>query len=176
MLDPVLSAALRGPSAGNTWAIDLVVLDTPDDVAAYWDVTLPAERRASFPWPGLLRAPVIVLPVVDADAYVRRYGETDKAHAGLGAATDDWPVPYWWVDSGAAVMAMLLAATAAGLGSLLFGVFANEAAVRVHLDIPEDRRIVGAIALGWADTAQRGSISARRRRPPLDAIAHWGKW
>ena len=176
VLDNVLAAALRGPSAGNTWALDLVVLDTPDAVAGYWDVTLPPRRRESFPWPGLLRAPVLILPVVDADAYVRRYGEPDKAHAGLGEAADDWPVPYWWVDSGAAIMSMLLAATAAGLGSLLFGVFGHEDDVRRHLAVPDDRRIVGAVALGWADTAQRPSLSAGRRRPSVDEITHRGRW
>ena len=51
-----------GPSAGNTWALDLVVL-RGDGIDAYWDVTLA--DRGGFRWPGLLRAPVIVIPTVD---------------------------------------------------------------------------------------------------------------
>jgi len=55
VLDRVLGAARRAPSAGNTQGLDLVVLRGAE-TAQYWDVTLPAPRRASFRWPGLLRA------------------------------------------------------------------------------------------------------------------------
>jgi len=175
-LDRVLAACRRAPSAGNTWALDLVVLDRRPDVDRYWDTTLPSgPRRDAFTWPGLLRAPVIVLPVIDPAAYVRRYAEPDKERSGLGAAEDAWPVPYWWVDAGAAVMAMLLAATAEGLGSLLFGVFGHEGDVAAELGIPGDRRIVGAVALGWPDGDGRPSASARRGRPePRDFIRRNG--
>lgn len=176
-LDPVLAACRRAPSAGNSWALDLVVLDQRADVERYWETTLPAgPRRDRFGWPGLLRAPVLVLPVVDTDAYIRRYAEDDKARTGLGAGTEAWPVPYWWVDGGAAVMAMLLAATAAGLGSLLFGVFGNEAAVATTFGIPSDRRLLGAVALGWPDGDDRPSASAGRRRPAPVTFVRRGGW
>jgi nitroreductase len=176
VLDRVLAAGLRGPTAGNTWGLDLVVVDEP---ARYWDVTLPPERRESFPWPGLLAAPVLVIPVVDPGAYVARYAEPDKAASGLGDGAEAWPVPYWWVDAGAAVMAVLLAATAEGLGTLLFGQFGHEAAVAAAFGIPDGRRSVGTIALGHpvADgRAARASGSARRGRPPLDEVVHRGGW
>lgn len=177
VLDTVLAAARRAPTAGNTWALDLVVLDTPVVVAAYWDVTLPAgPARDRFPWPGLLWAPVLVIPVVDPDAYVRRYAEPDKSHAGLGETADAWPVPYWWVDGGAAVMAVLLAAADAGLGSLLFGVFGHEAAVVEHLGIPDGRRVLGVIAIGHPDGDDRPSRSAGRARPTPDGFIRRGGW
>lgn len=175
LLSSVLRGALRGPSAGNTWALDLVVLNEPESVEAYWSTTMTAARRERFPWPGLLRAPVLVLPTVRPGAYVERYAEADKAHSGLGAGESSWPVPYWWVDGGAAVMGILLAATAAGLGSLLFGQFGHEAALAERFGIPGDRRALGTIALGWPD-ADRPSQSAGRRRPPLDEIVHLGGW
>ncbi|MEI2653428.1 MAG: nitroreductase family protein [Microthrixaceae bacterium] len=177
VLDPVLAACRRAPSVGNTWALDLVVLERRADVDRYWDTTLPAgPRRDRFGWPGLLRAPVIVLPVVDTEAYVRRYAEDDKARTGLGAGADAWSVPYWWVDGGAAVMAMLLAATSAGLGSLLFGVFGNESDVATTFGIPGDRRILGAVALGWPDGDDRPSASAGRRRPTPREFIRRGGW
>lgn len=37
--------------------------------ASYWDTTLAPERRASFPWPGLLVAPVLVVVCTDPGAY-----------------------------------------------------------------------------------------------------------
>jgi nitroreductase len=176
----VLDAARRGPTAGNTWALELLVLDGPESTAAYWDATLPAERRAAFPWPGLLQAPVLVIPVIDPAAYVQRYAEDDKARTGLGESPDAWAVPYWWVDAGAAVMSMLLAAEANGLGTLLFGQFDHEPAVAERFGIPEGRRAVGTVAVGHPApraraTSASGSVRSRRR-PTLDEIVHRGAW
>lgn len=176
LLDRVLRAAFRGPAAGNSAALDLVVL-RGSDAARYWDVTLPAPRRASFPWPGLLHAPVLVIPIVDPAAYVERYSQPDKASTGLGGGADRWPVPYWWVDGGAAVMAMLLAAEAAGLGALLFGQFDHEPAVAEAFGIPEGRRAIGTVALGWpAPGGRKPSASARRQRPDPVSRIHPGGW
>lgn len=180
LLDPVLEAAFRGPAAGNTIGLDLLVL-RGERVARYWDVTLPDDgpdgRRAGFPWPGLLRAPVLVVPVVDPGAYLDRYAEPDKDASGLGRDTDAWGVPYWWVDGGAAVMALLLAAEAAGLGALLFGLFDHEPAVAVEFGIAAGRRTVGTIALGWpAPGGRTPSRSARRGRPDPSSRIHLDRW
>jgi nitroreductase len=175
LLDRVLRAAFRGPSAGNAAALELVVL-TGGDTAGYWDTTLDASRRASFPWPGLLCAPVLVLPYVAPARYVERYAEADKAASGLGERLEDWPVPYWWVDGGAGVMALLLAAEAEGLGALFFGQFAHEPAVAARLGVPADRRSLGTVALGVPAGERRGSVSSRRGRPEATSLIHRGGW
>ena len=180
LLRRVLHAAFRGPAAGNTAALDLLVLQG-DDVAAYWDLTLsddgPSGRRASFRWPGLLRAPVLVVPVVDPIAYLERYAERDKAASGLGGDLDAWSVPYWWVDGGAATMALLLAAEDAGLGCLLFGQFDHAPLLARRFDIPAGHRAVGTVALGWpAPEGRHPSASARRGRPDPDDRLHLGRW
>lgn len=175
-LDRVLAAAFRGPSAGNTAGLDLVVLEHAA-VEQYWSITLPEPRRSAFAWPGLLRAPVLVIPYVDPDAYVERYARPDKAASGLGDDHGDWPVPYWFVDGGAAVMAMLLAAEAEGLGALLFGQFAHEATVAQHFGVPGARRAVGTVALGWpAPGGRQPSRSARSGRPEPGRHLHHGRW
>jgi nitroreductase len=174
-LRAVLGAARRGPTAGNAWALDLLVIDRPD---RYWDITLPpGPRRDGFRWPGLLAAPILVIPVVAPGEYTSRYAEADKASTGLGVGVEAWPVPYWWVDAGTAVMAMLLAATDAGLGSLLFGQFRHTAAVAAAFGIPQERHAVGTIAFGWPNpTSTSVGPSASRRRPPLDEIVHLNGW
>ena len=48
-----------------------------------------------------------------------------------------------------AVMSLLLAAEAAGLGALFFGLFEHEADVRALLRIPDDWQPLGTVALGW---------------------------
>jgi len=177
LVDHLLELARRAPSAGNTQPWSFLVL-RGDDVARYWEVTMAdPDARARFRWQGLLVAPVVVVPYVRPDAYVERYAEHDKAgpSRGLGAGTDAWPVPYWWIDGGAALENLLLAATGAGLGACLFGQFEHEAAVRAAFGVPDDQRALGTIALGWPGPDEPGA-SAARPRPPLEQIVHRGRW
>jgi nitroreductase len=173
----VLDLARRVPAAGNTQGLDLVVLEGPEQTARYWDASLPPERREGFPWPRLLDAPVLIVPVGHPAAYVERYGEADKVRTGLGEGADAWSVPYWYVDTAFAAMVTLLAAVDEGLGALFFGQFEHEAAITAALGIPADRRPVGTIALGYAAVdADRPSLSSRRPRRPHDDIVHRGHW
>src|SRR4029453_1902260 len=63
LVDRLLDQARRSPSAGNTQPWAFVVLEGAQ-TAAVWDITLPSDRRAAFRWPGLLSAPVLVVPLV----------------------------------------------------------------------------------------------------------------
>lgn len=175
VLDALLDAARRAPSAGHSQGVRFVVLDTPDAVARHWDITLPADRRAEFAWPGLVTAPVLVIVLVDPGAYVARYAEADKAATGLGEGTDRWPVPYWWVDAGAVIQNLLLGAVDAGLGGCLFGLFAHEEPVLRALRVPAGWRAAGVIALGHP-APDRPGRSAARPRPALDEIVRRGAW
>ncbi len=174
----VLAAAEVAPAAGNTDALDLVVLEGAPETERYWAVTFgdPA-ARASFGWPGLFAAPLLVLVYVRPSAYPERYAEADKAATGLGAGLDAWPVPYWWVDGGGAVTALLLAADGLGLGACFFGQFEHEAALRAAFGVPDDRRALGTLALGRAAIAgeRPGRSSGRPRRSP-DQRIHRGAW
>ncbi len=175
-LEQIVRAGHAGPSAGNTRSLELLVL-TSDDVVAYWDTTLTTEARESFPWPGLLEAPVLIVPYVDPDAYVARYSEPDKAGTGLGEAIEAWTVPYWWVDGGAAVENMLLTAASLQLGACFFGQFEHEAAVRARFGVPDNRRAVGTIAVGHPDpSTDRPSKSAARPKRPSSHSTHNGYW
>lgn len=176
LLGEVLGAASSAPRAGNTWSMGLLVLRGPDR-EAYWDVTLPTgDARDRFRWPSLLRAPVLVVPYVDPSAYVERYSDADKAVTRLGIGLEAWSVPYWWIDGGAAVMAVLTAATAAGLGTALFAQFDHEPAVRDRFGVPGHLRALGTVAVGWPADDDRPSRSALRGRPPLGRLVHHGRW
>ena len=186
LVDGLLLAAQRAPAAGNTQGWQFLVLDDTAAVDRYWNATLPDSRRARFPWPGLLRAPVLIVPCADASAYVRRYGEADKAQrvaasdsekVALAASAEAWTVPYWMVDTAMATMTLLLGAVDAGLGACFFGQFEHEPAVRAAFGVPDRFQPIGTVALGRPDHAGRASRSARQRpRPPLEEIAHRGRW
>jgi nitroreductase len=171
----LIDLALRAPAAGKTQGTHFVVL-TGDDVTAFWNDTLPDEKRATFRWKQLLNAPVIILPFVDPLAYVARYAETDKAATGLGAGVDAWPTPYWTIDGSFAVMSLLLAAHDAELGALFFAVFNGEQLLRMRLGVPEHVQLLGAIALGNAVREGEKGRSASRPRMPLDEAIHPSRW
>jgi len=169
-VDRILSAGLRGPSAGNTQAVDLVALDGPGQTARYWDAALPDARRPAFPWPGLLRAPLLVVVLSSEEAYRSRYAETDKA----GSAFE---VPWWHVDAAFAALLLQLAAVDAGLGALFFQAH-RPTGLRVALGIPHAYAPVGTVAVGHPDGAAdrlSSSIAARARRPAAERI-HRGGW
>lgn len=175
VLGRVLDAARRAPSAGFTQGFDLLVLEGRDQTGRYWDLTFPDPRfRAGFRWQGLFAAPVLVVPVVDPHAYAARYGEVDKRGAGLGEV-GAWSVPYWWVDGGAAVENLLLAAVDEGLGALFFGLFEHERDVLDAFGVPDGRRALGAVALGHPAPDEPGRSSTRPRRP-LGDVVHRGHW
>ncbi len=176
IIDELLAAARRAPAAGNTDAMEFVVL-LGDETASYWDTTLTPDKRADFGHPGLLRAPALVVVLTRPDAYPERYAELDKGRAAtLGSGTPAWSVPFWWVDAGAAIENLLLAVANAELGACLFGVFDHADAVKAVLGIPDDREVVATIAIGRPDGDERPGRSASRRRRPLSEVRHLGRW
>lgn len=171
----LLNLALRAPSAGKTQGTHFVVLQGVDK-DAFWNDTLPNEKRDVFRWKQLLDAPIVILPCVDPQAYVDRYAEVDKATSELGQSMEDWPTPYWTVDGSFAVMTLLLAAQNAGLGALFFAVFNGEEQLRTRLAIPERVQLLGAIAIGYAASVQEPGRSASRVRKHQSEVVHQSRW
>ena len=169
----ILDHARRAPSAGHTQGASFLVLVGADEVGRFWDCTFPAERRSTFRWPGLFRAPVVVLPCASKEAYLDRYAEPDKGWADRDESR--WPVPYWDVACGFAAMAILLTAVDEGLGALFFGIFDGLPALRAAFGIPAEWHPIGAVAIGWP-APDEPSPSLRRGRRPEGEVIHRGRW
>lgn len=162
----VLETARHAPSAGFSQGFDFVVLETPDDVD--WFLETTEDPSDPEPFPGRdsgVRPPVIVLPFADKAAYLARYSLPDKIEFGMDKA-ENWPVRFWTVDTGMAILMILLAAVDEGLGAWYFGITQGEAEVRRVLRVPESSDLLGVVALGYPDAGDqpRGSTFARRRR------------
>jgi len=160
LLDQILAAAQKAPSAGYSQGVSLVVLED-GRTDAFWHCVDPLGRR-----PAEARAPVIVIPGYDKKTYLNRYAEPDKAASGLGVE-DDWPVPFWLVDAAFAAMTVMLAATANDLGCWFFGMFTGKAELLKELGL-RDFEPIGAIGLGYPASQQVRSPSLRRGRKPFD--------
>jgi nitroreductase len=186
VVERVLGAALKAPTAGNTGGTAWVVLSGAEEVATYWDAVTDEAWRSSSPrWEGLRRAPVLLLAYSSADSYVARYGEPDKAGGsesgsgsgpGLGESPDAWTIPYWTGDAAFGVMSALLAAVDEGLGACMLGNFRGEAALAAALAVPDGWRLFGAIALGQADGADHPSPSLARSVGGPEERIHRGGW
>nr|WP_231747784.1 nitroreductase family protein [Auraticoccus cholistanensis] len=173
VLAAVLDAGLRAPSAGHAQVVTCVVL-TGEEVARFWSTT--GEPGADSAWlRGMRRAPVLVTVWTSADAYAERYAETDKAGPDADPA---WSAPWWWVDAGMGAMAMLLAATEAGLGACFFGVPpARQPQLAGVLGVPPGWASAGVLALGHRAPDERPSGSARRRaRRPRSERVRQQRW
>jgi len=172
LLERVLANALRGPSAGFTQGAELLVLEGPVETGRYWDACFPAHRRSGFRWPGVLQAPVLIVPLASREAYLDRYAEADKGWIDRDPAR--WEVAYWDVDAAFATLLALLSAVDAGLGALFFRVFDPEA-LRAEFAIPERFVPVGTVALGFPLADEPSPSLARGRRPPSEVV-HRGGW
>lgn len=168
--DRILAAGLRGPTAGFTQAVDLVALEGRAETGRYWDAALPRADRSTFAWPGLLRAPLLVVVLSSEEAYRQRYSEADKAGAAF-----DGDVPWWHVDAAFAALLLLLAAVDAGVDALFFQAH-RPSALRATLGIPASYSPVGTVAVGHAEADRvSSSVATRAHRPAAERI-HRGGW
>jgi nitroreductase len=174
VVDRMLAHAQRAPSAGFSQGWAFLVLDTPDDVARFWEST-GADPRTHNRWlDGMRTAPVVIVPLACKDAYLERYAEPDKGWTDR--REDRWPVPYWYVDAGMASLLVLQTAVDEGLGACFFGIPGEHLdSFRAAFGVPEDHAPVGAITVGHrvTDAGATGSSARRERRTNL---VHRGRW
>ncbi|MDQ3627472.1 MAG: nitroreductase family protein [Actinomycetota bacterium] len=175
VVDDMLAAAVRAPSAGFSQGWAFLVLDTAADVGRYWAATTDPDRSADRWLTGMRRAPVLIVAFSCKEAYLSRYAEDDKGWRDR--AQSRWPVPYWHLDTAMAVMLMLLVAQDAGLGSCFFGVPGTSTdAVRQAFGVPADHSPVGVVSVGHRATPLAQGSPDRRARRPLADVVHRGSW
>ncbi|MGO0576816.1 nitroreductase family protein [Ornithinimicrobium panacihumi] len=173
LVDTALRHAIRAPSAGFSQGWDFLVLREPADRELFWTSTTDGGDPDSW-LRGLMTAPVLIVCLSDPDTYLDRYAESDKGWTDRDESR--WPVPFWDVDTGMAALLMLLTAVDEGLGALFFGVpVEHHGTVREAFGIPDGRRFVGVVAMGYP-APDRRSPSLRRGRRPVEEVAHEGRF
>ena len=174
VLERMVATVRRAPSAGFSQGQRLLVVDDPSLLAKLAEED---ELEGMEPWFATAAAHVIVL--TREQDYHDRYTSQDKLDA-TGGAEIDWPVPYWHVDAGAALMLVLLAALEEGLAAGVYGIVpADQPRLRELLHIPDELAIVAGITLGHAAPDpewSKATSRATQRRRTLDEVVRWNTW
>ena len=173
-LERIARAARRGPNAGYSQGLRLLVVDDAEVIGtlARWQ-----EDERSRKWFGDAAAHILVL--TREQDYHDRYNQPDKL-AVTGGVEVVWPVPFWHVDAGAALMLVWLAALEEGLGAGVYGVPVEEdARWRELLAIPGDLTIVVGVTIGHpADDPDWGRATSAfsQRRLAQEEVVQWNRW
>lgn len=171
-IDRLIEATRRAPSAGFSQGQYLVVVTSSETRKAIADLSAEPEYVSAGFDPWISRAPVhFVICTSEAD-YHRRYREPDKVDAEGGEIP--WPIPYWWVDAGASLMLLLLAAVDEGLAAGLLGVHSIPG-LRELLGIPDEVTPIGVVTIGHPAPDRRSGSLSRGRRRESDVI-HRERW
>lgn len=165
VLERIVAAGLAAPTAGHTQAVSFVTVTEPERIAAVAAGCRETEfvARGFHPW--MSTAGALVAICLEPSVYRERYQRPDKDPGVLSA------IPWWWVDGGAALMALLLAAVDEGLGAGFQGGHACGAA-RPVLGLPAEVILLGVVTLG-PSTADLSGPAPRPRRPGRIRREEW---
>jgi nitroreductase len=172
----IVDAGVRAPSAGFSQGQRFVVVTAPQKRQSIARAAGEDQYVAEGFDRWISKAPVHIVVCADKSAYLSRYSEPDKTGPnGRPSQEDDWIVPYWWVDAGGSMMAILLAAVDEGLAAGFLGAHAFEGIQKV-IHTPEEILIVGVVTVGHPAPDRRSGSVARGRMPRVDMVFEnrWG--
>ena len=164
----IVATGRKAPSAGFSQGQAFVVVTDPPTRAAIAELAEESlyVARGLDPW--ISRAPAHIVVCVSEDAYHRRYNEADKLDAGDEIS---WPVPFWWVDCGASMQNLLLAAVDEGLAAGFLGVHAIPG-LRDLLRIPAEYTPIGVVTIGHPAPDRRSGSLGRGWREETHVVHH----
>jgi nitroreductase len=168
----IVDLTRHAPSAGFTQGQSFVIVTKPElkmSIAETCGEEFYVQRGFA---PFISKAPVLLIPCTSEAAYHRRYQESDKVNED--GTEIIWPVPYWFMDIGCAVMIALLAAVDEGLVAAFAGSMDLDA-LRSLLKIPAEVTPVGVIAVGYR-APDVPSLSLKRGRKPEAEYVHHETW
>ncbi|HDH02904.1 MAG TPA: nitroreductase [Actinobacteria bacterium] len=164
----IVRAGRKAPSAGFSQGQAFVVLTDQAVRSAVAELAGEAEYVADGLDPWISRAPAHIVVCVSEDAYHRRYNEVDKLQDGQET---DWQIPYWWVDAGASLQNLLLAAVDEGLAAGFLGLHAIPG-LKALLAIPAEYEPIGVVTIGHAAPDGRSRSLDRGWRDETHVVHH----
>ena len=172
------AAVVWAPSAGFSQGLRIVVVTDPATPRRIATAAKEDELAALGRPRWKAAAPVQMVVLTREDDYHDRYKQRDKLDI-TGGREIEWPAPYWYVDAGAAVMALMLAAIDEGLDTAIFGV-SDLQMLREALGLPDELKFVAIVTVGYPaggpdEPSSGASVFTRRRKPPSEVV-RWEAW
>jgi FMN reductase [NAD(P)H] len=178
-IERIVRTVRRAPSGGFSQGQRLIVVTDREKRERIAKLLREDEWVAQGREPWLSVAPVHVIVCAREQDYHDRYNEPDKL-ALTGGTEIEWPAPFWFVDAGAAMMLLLLAAIDEGLAAGVYGVTVPEMKTfKELLGIPDDVAVVAGVTIGRGrpdPNAARLSSRMTQRRRSLDEVVKWDHW
>jgi len=171
-IEKIARLAQRTPSAGFSQGQRLVVVTDPERRREVARVCREDDYVEMGFGPWISECAAQFVPCVSEEIYHRRYREPDKLDES--GTEIDWPIPYWWVDVGATMQNVMLAAVNEGLGCGFVGTDDIPALKRV-LGLPDEFSPIGVMPVGIAVPDKR-SPSLKRGWVPFEEFARWERW
>jgi len=172
IIERIVDLTRHAPSAGFTQGQSFIVVTEPELRQAIADTCQEEEYVKSGFAPFISKAPVLLIPCTSELAYHRRYQEADKTNEDGSEIV--WPIPYWFMDIGCAVMIALLAALDEGLVTAFAG-SKDLDTLRSLLKISAEVTPVGVIAVGYR-APDVPSPSLKRGRKSDQEYVHYESW
>jgi nitroreductase len=177
-VERIVRTIRRAPSGGFSQGQSLVVVTDPHMRRCIADAFEEEKTvAAGFP-PFVSTAPLHIVISANERLYHERYNEPDKLKA-TGGVEVTWPVPYWFVDAGALMMLIQLAAIDEGLASAFIGHPDQKRIFDDLLGLPADVVPIGLCLIGHPapdESSERLSSRLKERRRPLGDVVHRGRW
>jgi nitroreductase len=170
-VERVVSAGLSAPSAGFSQGQCFVVVTEPQRRRVIADLAGEGSYVARGFEPWLSVAPVHVALCTDVKRYEHRYSLPDKSQS---VDPEQWNVPYWWLDAGASMMAILVAAVNEGLDAGFLGAHAIPG-LSEALGLPEGVECAGIVTLGYGLESGPTESILQGRRDRSETV-HWQRW
>jgi len=172
--EQILEHALHAPSAGFSQGWAFLVLEGADTERYWFAVTAGGDPSYDAWVRGLSSAPLLIMAFAHKDGYLDRYAEPDKGWTDRDEAR--WCAPYWFVDTGMAVLLMLQTAVDEGLGACFFGIPVERIqAVKDEFGVPAAYAPIGVVSVGYP-APDRRSPSLKRGRRGVRDVVHRAQW
>jgi len=173
-IERIVDVIRRAPSGGFSQGGSIVVV-TDDAQRAAIARAFGDEHYSQNGRNFIADAPVHLVLSANETLYHARYNEADKL-AATGGVEVTWPVPYWFVDAGALMMLVLMAAIDEGLASAFVGHPDQKRIFDEVLGLPEEVVPIGLALVGKPGDHPPVGSRLKSRRRPLTALVHRQRW
>lgn len=161
-LSEVAEHAIKIPTAGFSRGIEIVHISEKENIVAIAKYSNEDSYVAKGFEKWISKSLSLFLIIINTKAYHDRYSQLDKKNA---TNSEDWSIPYWFVDAGASMMNCMLLIEEMGLKSGFLGSHNMDIEnIKNHLSIPNDYLILGFVTAGVEKSTNVKKKNTKRKK------------